>query len=78
MKKCPRCFKMTMRDEEVRNALSRRDNKTYICSPCGEAEAMIDAGFARKDAHEFEFCAKVAEREVFNNFKTLDIRKDKK
>ena len=24
------------------NALSRRDNETYICSPCGSAEAMND------------------------------------
>ena len=35
---CPRC------DEPCRGhpALSRRDNKTYICSDCGNAEAMND------------------------------------
>lgn len=40
-KVCPRC------DEPYRGypALSRRDNKTDICSACGNAEAMND--FAR-------------------------------
>ena len=32
MKKCPRCNMDKLDDVEVRNALSRRDNKTYICS----------------------------------------------
>lgn len=31
-------------------ALSRRDNKTEICSPCGQEEAMID--FGRKQLPE--------------------------
>ena len=37
-KVCPRC------DEPYRGypALSRRDNKTDICSDCGNAEAMND------------------------------------
>ena len=39
---CPRCKKRDMENEEVRNALSRRDNKTYICSDCGTEEAMFD------------------------------------
>lgn len=42
MKKCPRCGLNTLRPEKVMNALSRRDNKTYICSDCGTAEAMED------------------------------------
>ena len=25
------------------NALSRRDNQTYVCSPCGSHEALLDA-----------------------------------
>ena len=33
---CPRCRK----DYEEFPALSRVDNKTYICSACGVAEAM--------------------------------------
>lgn len=45
-KECPRCHKDTMADVEVHNALSRRDNHTYICSPCGNEEAMLDAGLA--------------------------------
>jgi len=44
MKRCTRCDKMSMRDDLYTNALSRRDNETYICSKCGAEEAMIDAG----------------------------------
>lgn len=29
-------------------ALSRRDNKTYICSACGEIEAFEAAGMVKK------------------------------
>jgi transposase-like protein len=39
---CPRCKKNELNPVEVRNALSRRDNKTYICSDCGTDEAMFD------------------------------------
>jgi predicted RNA-binding Zn-ribbon protein involved in translation (DUF1610 family) len=38
---CPRCGQETLRtDRPVMNALSRTDNKTYVCSPCGTDEAM--------------------------------------
>ena len=36
--KCPKCGKET--DEYP--ALSRQDNKTHICSKCGEMEALED------------------------------------
>ena len=39
MKNCPKC-NCTLGD---RPALSRRDNKTDICSECGYKEAMEDA-----------------------------------
>lgn len=39
MKKCPRCGGPLGK----RPALSRRDNKTDICSKCGLAEALEDA-----------------------------------
>jgi predicted RNA-binding Zn-ribbon protein involved in translation (DUF1610 family) len=40
---CPRCGENTLRsDRPVMNALSRTDNKTYVCSPCGTAEALED------------------------------------
>jgi predicted RNA-binding Zn-ribbon protein involved in translation (DUF1610 family) len=42
MLKCPRCKKNTLNKNKVMNALSRRDNKTYICSLCGSVEAMFD------------------------------------
>ena len=34
--KCPRC----LGEIEGFPALSRTDNKTYICSPCGQTEGM--------------------------------------
>lgn len=37
-KLCPRCHQPIGEDP----ALSRRDNKTYICSQCGTAEALED------------------------------------
>ena len=39
---CPRCRVTTLREPEVHNALSRRDNKTHICSDCGTEEALFD------------------------------------
>lgn len=44
MKNCPRCGEDTMDENQVMNALSRRDNHTYICSPCGTQEAFVDMG----------------------------------
>lgn len=38
---CPRCGENRMRADIV-NALSRKDNETYICSSCGTDEAMND------------------------------------
>jgi predicted RNA-binding Zn-ribbon protein involved in translation (DUF1610 family) len=40
--KCPRCQENMLAEEKALNALSRRDNKTYICSRCGEREAIFD------------------------------------
>ena len=39
---CPRCNDQVLADPILHNALSRRDNKTYICSACGEREALCD------------------------------------
>lgn len=39
---CPRCGMQRMNAVKVMNALSRRDNKTYICSECGTREALFD------------------------------------
>jgi predicted RNA-binding Zn-ribbon protein involved in translation (DUF1610 family) len=44
---CPRCRRTTLL--EGRNALSRRDNKTEICSDCGTKEALADADYVLKD-----------------------------
>jgi hypothetical protein len=44
---CPRCEQNTMHPKEEMNALSRRDNETYICSSCGMAEAMEDFFISR-------------------------------
>jgi predicted RNA-binding Zn-ribbon protein involved in translation (DUF1610 family) len=40
---CPRCGEKTLRvDRPAMNALSRTDNKTYVCSDCGTNEALED------------------------------------
>lgn len=44
-KKCPRCLGMIPSNENPGahyGALSRRDNKTEICSECGTEEAVAD------------------------------------
>jgi hypothetical protein len=50
-KVCPKCRELMPEWPEywqilepvtVRNSLSRRDNKTYICNLCGGAEALAD------------------------------------
>ena len=47
-KLCPRCKVIKLDPIDVRNALSRKDNKTYICESCGIAEAIEDQ-FANKN-----------------------------
>ena len=42
--KCPRCARNEMTDVLAGNALSRKDNETYVCSPCGTDEAILDFG----------------------------------
>lgn len=49
---CPRC----KQNFEGFPALSRRDNKTNICTMCGHVEAFIDAGMMKPDQKEIEFC----------------------
>ena len=39
---CPRCDLHPLATELVHNSLSRHHEDTYICSPCGEDEAVID------------------------------------
>lgn len=40
---CPRCERVFLKQNPSRNALSRRDNKTRICSHCGSREALEDS-----------------------------------
>lgn len=42
---CPRCGKTVT----CYPALSRRDNETYICDECGEAEARFDYVIAGRE-----------------------------
>lgn len=54
---CPRCHDQTLHaDEPALNALSRRDDKTYICPACGDEEAFIDSGLKKTDNREIDFC----------------------
>jgi len=39
---CPRCGAPLNQERPALNALSRYDNATYICSPCGTMEALYN------------------------------------
>ena len=41
---CPRCKWNLLESIPAHNAMSRRDNKTRICSQCGVREALEDSG----------------------------------
>jgi hypothetical protein len=41
---CPSCKMNLLHEDEVMNTLSRKDNETYICNPCGTKEAMEEMG----------------------------------
>lgn len=55
MKRCPRCRRIKLDEEQVMNSLSHRDRKTYICNTCGEEEAMIDMGLRLPNKIEKDF-----------------------
>lgn len=40
---CPRCGArvLDISENSPHVAISRKDNKTYVCSPCGQDEALI-------------------------------------
>lgn len=59
---CPRCGKKTLNLEMALNALSRRDNETYICSQCGDDENLIDAGYKAVDVIELQFVEQIAQK----------------
>lgn len=43
MNKCPICNENEV-FHDGRDALSRKDNETYICTPCSIKEALFSAG----------------------------------
>lgn len=46
---CPRCGEYRINvDRPVMNALSRKDSSTYVCSPCGTDEAMLNLAGGRE------------------------------
>ena len=53
--KCPRCQLSDLAEVQAQNALSRFDSDLYICSPCGEDEAVRDFfdGFRRMEPCEW-------------------------
>ena len=69
---CPRCFG-EMRKVQVQNALSRRDNKTYICSACGTQEALIDAGYEKPTYQERMFVSKLQGKRAALHVVTYDF-----
>jgi hypothetical protein len=53
MIECPRCNNQTLDEIPARNALSRADNETYVCSNCGTEEAMLDYSCHAATGHPF-------------------------
>lgn len=64
VQRCPRCLTgfFTPYGNEVKfvpgvspafAALSRRDNKTLICSECGTQEAFEDMGYEKWNEHQY-------------------------
>ena len=48
---CPRCQLTELADDLGQNALSRLDNDTYVCSPCGSDESILDvAGIGQRES----------------------------
>lgn len=39
-KQCPGCKKFKLHPVETKNALSRKDNKNFVCSDCGTLEGF--------------------------------------
>lgn len=37
---CPSCMYNELHENEAMNALSRKDNETYICTQCARREAL--------------------------------------
>jgi hypothetical protein len=52
-----------MHEDPALNALSRRDNKTYICPPCGNDEAMHDFKLALTRANESRWLEGASDKE---------------
>lgn len=63
LKKCPRCGKMTLDEDEAMNALSRHAD-AYICSECETQEALFDY-------EAFHFLSKILDLTVIDK-KSID------
>jgi uncharacterized FlgJ-related protein len=64
---CPRCNEFT----SGHPAISRRDNKTKICSLCGQREAVFDA---MHEKHKFSSVALELERNWLKNSKDIKVK----
>lgn len=75
MRKCPKCNRLY----SDYPAISRRDNKTEICSECGTKEALFDYGMTRikfeekytdEETTTFYF---IAPKEILNDYSDEDV-----
>lgn len=65
--KCPRCDVEDLHEVQAQNALSRSDNLSYVCSPCGEDEALLDyIGYRNMLVVEVWPVARIRENGHFN------------
>ena len=47
VRQCPRCGATPYHPFNVVNAVSRKDNRTRVCTSCGTDEAMLNFRFGR-------------------------------
>jgi len=87
MLRCPRCGEMKLHEDNRFNALSRKDNKTHICSDCGFAEAIEALIKAKELEPKFKLGQlvwtrgvndKVADDEKFAKFVTDSLKRHAK
>lgn len=67
---CPRCLEIRLETALDQNALSRRDNNTYICSKCDTGEVLRDLGYSdsASDARELNMENWIAVEEAIQKF----------
>jgi len=64
MKHCPRCHKLTLRDDNDFNSISYHGDMIYICTDCGDEESYIEAGLLLPGEAERAFIRMIEARKA--------------